>query len=161
MSKRKLKTTRFTAVREDCYDFGIVNENVNTPDYNQQFYDWIASEYDRSYHAPDEDEDDDVIQKEFDDAFKGKEDEFKQALLEARDYLGALLAHTWKNLGPHHLNYGAVGLGLLSADMEITGGRHQSKIRESFAWREITFPADSIAFVPHSLDECGLLSRSP
>jgi len=29
------------------------NENVNQASYNQQFYDWVAREYDRTYHGPD------------------------------------------------------------------------------------------------------------
>ena len=112
---------------------------------------------DRSYHAPDEDEDDDAIQQEFDTAYSGNEDKFKRALLEARDYLGELLARTWDALSPHHLTYAEVGLRLLAADTQITNGRHHNKIRENFAWREITFPTDSIALRPHSLTECGLL----
>jgi hypothetical protein len=111
----------------------------------------------RSYHAPDEDEDDEAIQKAFDEAYMGREEDFKQALLEARDYLGSLLARTWANLGPHHLSYGDVGLELLKADRTINGGAHQSKIRECLTWREITLPSDSIALKPHSLQTCGLV----
>ena len=111
----------------------------------------------RSYHAPDEDEDDDEIQNEFDKAFSGQEDRFKQALLEARDYLGELLAKLWSNLSPHYLSYSDVGLGLLDADTELTDGAHHQKIRECFAWREITLPADSIALRPHSLKDCGIV----
>ncbi len=111
---------------------------------------------DRSYHGPEEDEDDAAIQKDFDAAYRGNEDHFKEALLEARDYLGNLLARTWDGLGPHHLSYVGFGLGLLTADDQLTDGRHQDTIRESFAWREIGFPSDSIAFQSNSLTDCGL-----
>lgn len=111
---------------------------------------------DRSYHAPDEDEDDEAIQGEFDSAYHGQHSEFKTALLVARDYLGELLASTWVDLSPQFLTYSDVGLGLLSADRAISDGAHQSTIRESFAWREITVPSESIALQPRRLGDCGL-----
>lgn len=49
---------------------------------------------DRSYHHIDEDVDDDAIQAEFDRVYHSKEEGFRTALLEARDYLGTLLART-------------------------------------------------------------------
>ncbi len=114
---------------------------------------------DRSYHQIDDDIDDDAIQAEFDRAYHGQEDGFRTALLEARDYLGTLLARTWDRLSPHFLTYAGVGIGLLDADHAISGGAHQETIRDCFAWREITVPADSIALQPHRLSDCGLLGR--
>ena len=111
---------------------------------------------DRSYHSPDEDEDDDAIQAEFEAAYSGKHEQFKEALLKARDYLGELLAHAWDNLSANDLTYVKVGLQLMSSDRTISGGQHQDTIRESFAWREISFPADSIARQIRQLGDCGL-----
>ena len=113
---------------------------------------------DRSNHAPDEDEDDDNIQAEFATAYAGSEAQFKEALLCARDFLGKALAKTWDSLGPHHLTYHEVGSAFLAADRAITNGKHQSKIRECFSWREIVLSPDSIALQPHRLDACGLLT---
>src|ERR1041385_734597 len=40
------------------------------------------------------------IQQEFDAAYKGKVDTFKEEFLVARDYLGHLLARAWSKLNP-------------------------------------------------------------
>lgn len=109
---------------------------------------------DSSYHGPDEDIDDEDIQSKFGEAYQGKEEEFKTALLKARDYLGQLLAHTWQRLSPNFLDYRDVGLGLLSADIIISGGIHQETIRESLKWREISFPSDSTVFDMKRLNTC-------
>ena len=106
---------------------------------------------DRSNHGIHEDVDDETVQAEFDEAYAGNEEAFKTALLEARDYLGELLARTWDDLSPSFLRYAEVGLGLLTADQAISGGAHQDTIRDSFAWREITVPQDSIAIQPRLL----------
>ena len=39
-----------------------------------------------------------AVQAEFDRAYAGRHDEFKAALLDARDYMGRCLAHTWRRL---------------------------------------------------------------
>jgi hypothetical protein len=114
---------------------------------------------DRSYHSIDDDIDDDAIQAEFDHAYLGHAEGFKTALLEARDYLGTLLARTWDRLSAHFLTYAGVGIGLLDADQQLSGGAHQETIRDCFAWREITLPEDSLALRPHRLSDCGLLGR--
>lgn len=114
---------------------------------------------DHSYHPIDEDVDDDAIQAEFDCAYHGNEESFRMALLEARDYLGTLLARTWDCLSPHFLTYAGVGIGLLDADQAISGGAHQNTIRDCFAWREISVSEDSIAMQPHRFSDCGLFGR--
>ncbi len=113
---------------------------------------------DRSYHSPDEDIDDEQIQKEFKEAYEDKTNEFKTALLEARDYLGQILALTWNNFSPHFLTYRDIGTKMLSVDQDLTNGKNQDTIRDCFKWREISLPSDSIALEPHSLTTCGLLS---
>lgn len=100
----------------------------------------------------------DAIQKAFDTAYTGKEKEFKDALLQARDYLGRLLAITWGKLNPDFLSYHDILRQLLRADREIKG-EHQKTIRECFAWREISMLPNSLLLQPHTLKECGLHSE--
>ncbi|MEW6543166.1 MAG: hypothetical protein AB1411_06095 [Nitrospirota bacterium] len=97
---------------------------------------------DRSNHGPDDDEDDPAIQAEFNEAYAGNKAGFQQALLEARDYLGTLLARTWTGMSPYFFTYSALGRKLLSVDRHM-GGQHQETIRSCFQWREIRLPKDS------------------
>jgi hypothetical protein len=100
------------------------------------------------------------MQAEFDAAFQGKHQQFKEALLEARDYLGRLLALTWSSLRPpNFLTYHDVLRTLLSADRDpkASGGLHQDTIRACFAWREISLLPTSFLLRPHTLRECGLI----
>lgn len=114
----------------------------------------------RSFHSPDEDEDDNAIQAEFTAAYSGKQQQFKEAMLKARDYLGGLLAHTWNRdkLSPDNLTYIKVGLQLINSDLAVSGGQHQDTIRACFIWREISFPNNSLVFQIRQIDETGLLS---
>jgi hypothetical protein len=110
----------------------------------------------RSFHAPDENEDDTEIQAEFAAAYGKNPKGFKDAMLRARDYLGTLLATVWDRLSPDNLTYVKVGLELLSADQTLSSGQHQNTIRECFAWREIGFSTDSLVFQIRKLDNCGI-----
>lgn len=114
---------------------------------------------DRSTNLPGSAEDLATIQADFDTAYSGNEEAFKQALLLARDYLGRLLAVTWGNLVPEFLTYHDILRGLLKADREITGGATQPLIRECFAWREIAPAPTSLLLRPHTLQDCGLRSE--
>lgn len=109
---------------------------------------------DASYHAPDEDIDDTEIQNEFDNAYNGKEEEFKISLLQARDYLGEILAKTFLALSPHYLTYVDVGLSLLSSDLSISGGEHQNIIRDCFSWREIDVSDEDFDLFDRKLTDC-------
>ncbi len=109
---------------------------------------------DRSYHGPDEDLDDDAIQQEFAALYDQRPDEFKVALLMARDYLGALLAGTWDSVSPHFLTYADVGKAMLSVDRTLTDGAHHSTIRECFAWREIGVEPGSMALQSWRISDC-------
>ena len=106
---------------------------------------------------PGRDQDLDAIQKDFDDAYKGKGAAFKEALLNARDYLGRLLATTWSSLDADFLTYHDILRGLLRADRNesVSGGKYQETIRECFAWREISLLPGSMLLRPHTLRECG------
>jgi len=96
-----------------------------------------------SYHGPVENPDVVEINRQFADAYKGKEEKFKDALLRARDYFGQLMVMLWNRIEPSFLNYAKVGIEVLSADVQLTGGKHQNTIRECFIWREIQFPPES------------------
>ena len=129
----------------EVYQKELVNEQLISQD--------LA---DRSYHGPDEDEDDERIQKEFRKAYNGREKKFKTALLIARDYVGKLLATTWSQVTADHLTYATVVKCLLAADRALTDGRHQDTIRDCFAWREVSFPTDSMAFFTWDMTACAL-----
>lgn len=112
----------------------------------------------RSTQGPDRSQDLSAMTKEFAQAYKGNEQGFKDALLDARDYLGRLLAVTWGKLSPDHLTYHNVLRELLRADRDpdVGDGAHQQTIRECFAWREISLVPGSLLLRPHTLNECAL-----
>jgi hypothetical protein len=96
-----------------------------------------------------------AINAAFAAAYAGHEDEFKTALLTARDYLGRLLAKTWADLSADFLTYLNVLSGLLDADQELTGGAHARSIRECFTWREIQ-PELPVGLMIHRLSDAGM-----
>ena len=91
----------------------------------------------RSLAATDHSIDEHAIQQGFADAYHGRHEEYKSALLDARDYLGFCLAHVWDRLSPHDLRYVDVADAFLGADREITDGRYRTVILDCFRWREI------------------------
>lgn len=95
-----------------------------------------------------------ALQAEFNAAYAGRHDEFKAALLSARDYLGELLAITWDRISPDFLTYHAFLRALLESDRELTGGAHQETIRSCFAWRQIKLPKTSWLMKTHTLEDC-------
>ncbi len=80
-----------------------------------------------------------VMQSFFDEAFARDPGGFKDALLEARDFLGTYLADTWSLLDPDFLSYTDVGAILELVDREINGGRYRKLIRGNFRMRDIGF----------------------
>ena len=78
-----------------------------------------------------------IIQSVFTASYARRPETFCEALVWARDYLGAALAETWKRLSAQYLSYDDVGNVLLAVDRAYTGGRYQQEIFESFDWREI------------------------
>ncbi len=78
-----------------------------------------------------------AIQALFDEAYPGRDAGFREALVEARDYLGVALAETWTRLSPDHLRYAHVGKILIEVDRELSGGRHRRAILNSLRWRDI------------------------
>jgi hypothetical protein len=81
----------------------------------------------------------DIVQAEFDRAYAGRHDEFKGALLDARDYMGRCLATAWRTLS-WDLSYGKVAAALLSADRQLAGGVGREIMLDSLRWRGIELP---------------------
>lgn len=77
------------------------------------------------------------IQEEFNRFYQGKETEFKEALLDARDYFGKLMAKAWSSTSCDYLSYGKVLNNIIKADEELNGGKYKQTILDCFNWREI------------------------
>jgi hypothetical protein len=80
-----------------------------------------------------------MVQAAFDRAYAGRHDEFKGALLDARDYLGQCLATAWKTLS-WDLSYDRVAEALLAADRQHFGGIDRKIMLDSLLWRGIELP---------------------
>jgi hypothetical protein len=78
-----------------------------------------------------------IVQSVFDAAFVDRYEEFRAALVEARDYMGFLLAETWKRLSPDYFNYLEIAEAMIEIEGVMSGGRYRRAMVESFAWREI------------------------
>jgi hypothetical protein len=81
----------------------------------------------------------DVVQGGFDRAYAVQPDEFKGALLDARDYMGRCLAAAWRSLS-WDVSYGKAAAALLAADQRLSGGAGREILLESLLWRGIEFP---------------------
>ena len=79
-----------------------------------------------------------AIQAEFERAYLKDKEKFQTALLEARDYVGFLVARTVNQLTPDYFSFFKMGTKLLATDREISAGRYQQLIRDGFNWRGIT-----------------------
>ena len=77
------------------------------------------------------------VQAMFDNAYVGKELEFKGALKESRDIMGDYLAETWRRLPPHNLTYELIGEILSDVDRDYSGGEYLRIIANNFEYREI------------------------
>jgi hypothetical protein len=78
-----------------------------------------------------------AVQAAFSVAYARRPEAFRDALVETRDYLGILLAETWKRLSAQYLSYDDVGRVMLAVDGALSGGRYRQEIFDSFDWREI------------------------
>lgn len=106
----------------------------------------LADRSNHDYNQPGGGQEDDAqIQKEFDSAHATKPEEFRIALLEARDYLGALLASVWSKVSPHHMTYLDVANTVYDIDADLYGGQNLDTIRSCFSWREIALGADHVS----------------
>ncbi len=77
------------------------------------------------------------VQREFNRHYRRRRAAFAEALLDARDYVGRLLARTWDKTELRGLSYGRVVRHMLAADTELSGGRYRDVVRGCFAWRGI------------------------
>lgn len=98
-----------------------------------------------------------AIQDEFKLAFEDKEENFKACLIDARDYLGNLMAEAWKRTNPDGLTYGKVLQHIIDADRQISGGKYRQTIVDCFNWREIIASTTSLNeqswMEPHIIEE--------
>lgn len=78
-----------------------------------------------------------AVQRKFAREFRGKRKAFRDALLEARDYFGRLLARTLDRTTISDPSYPTVVANMLEADAQLSGGQYRQVIRESFQWRRI------------------------
>jgi hypothetical protein len=78
-----------------------------------------------------------LVQPYFEAAYEGQYEAFRAALVDARDYMGTALAHTWKRLSADDFSYLDVALTMIEVDAAMTGGRFRRALVESFDWREI------------------------
>jgi hypothetical protein len=81
------------------------------------------------------------VQAEFDRAYAGRHDAFKAALLDARDYVGHLLAGTWSVLG-RDVTFDAVAAAMLAVDAKLTGGRGRNILVENLGRRGFEIGSD-------------------
>jgi hypothetical protein len=78
-----------------------------------------------------------IVQPTFEAAYPERFEDFRGALIDARDTMGLMLAETWKRLSADDFAYFTVGRMLVEVDRTLSGGRYFRAICESFDWREI------------------------
>jgi hypothetical protein len=101
-----------------------------------------------------------AIQSLFDEAYLGRREGFRAALVQAREYLGVALAETWKRLSPDHLRYAHVGEILLEVDRELSGGRYRQAIINSLRRRDIGSAAVGPRLAPPDAESHALSART-
>jgi hypothetical protein len=81
------------------------------------------------------------IQKEFDSAYVGKEQQFKEYLLESRDYFAKLLGNSWNITCPNNLKYTKILENIITIENNISQEEKRKSyaniIEECFKWRGI------------------------
>ena len=77
-----------------------------------------------------------AVQAGFDLAYAGRHDAFKAALIDARDYVGCLLAGTWRRLG-WDPTFNSVAAAMLATDVQLTAGACRDLLIDNLAWRGI------------------------
>jgi hypothetical protein len=70
-------------------------------------------------------------------AWPAARDGMREALVETRDYLGVLLAETWKRLSPDDLDYVTIAETMLGVDRILSGGCYREELLDAFEWREM------------------------
>jgi hypothetical protein len=88
-------------------------------------------------HVRDHPENAQRAQPAFDAAFADRYEDFRAALIEARDYMGFALAETWKRLSADYFTYLDVAEAMIEVEATTSSGRYRRAMVESFNWREI------------------------
>ena len=78
-----------------------------------------------------------VMQALFDETYAAKPEQFKEALIEARDIMGTYLADTWEVIDRNDLNFSDVAQIFEDIEHKHTGGRFKKIIRGNFDIRDI------------------------
>ncbi|MEM9331921.1 MAG: hypothetical protein AAGA53_11385 [Pseudomonadota bacterium] len=78
-----------------------------------------------------------VMQSLFDEAYAKNPEQFKLALIDARDIMGTYLADTWQVLDKNDLNFVDVARAFEFVDQQHTKGRYKKLIRGNFDIRDI------------------------
>lgn len=77
------------------------------------------------------------MQKFFDEAYLRSPEQFRAALIDARDILGTFLADTWTRLNRNDLTYADVAEEFLAVEHAHTGGRYRLMFEQNFRMRDI------------------------
>ncbi len=87
--------------------------------------------------TPYEELDEGEVQSRYAEAYQGRHEEFKTALIAARDYSGHCLVFVLTGTSPHFLRFADVGATLLAADQTLSSGRYQEQFIQNLVWRDI------------------------
>ena len=87
--------------------------------------------------TPYEELDEGLIQQRFALAYRGRHEDFKAALIDARDHIGHCLVVLLESTSPHFLRYADVGDSWIAADRAVSGGRYAEDFRDNLLWRDI------------------------
>jgi hypothetical protein len=110
----------------DLFETALVAEGLISPAIDSL----VRSLEEETHHYDD-------VQPLFDAAYVGREAQFRELLIYARDYLGLLLADAWRMIRAEGLDFDDVAAALLLADRGRSGGAYAELIRVNFAWRGI------------------------
>jgi hypothetical protein len=130
-------TGAFFDILVEVYQLYLVKNNLISEDLAR-----------RSLNDENPDDDNDPIkikiQEEFNSVYNGKEKEFKDNLLNARDYLCKLLSKLWKNISPDDFKYSYVLKSIIQIENDMAKDEKRDNyvniINECFEWREIYLP---------------------
>jgi len=77
-------------------------------------------------------------ERRFPALFAERREAFREALIDARDYLARILAAAWSEGVVEGFSYGRAAANVIAADVKLTGGRRAALLRTLFEAREIT-----------------------
>lgn len=130
-------TGAFFDVLVEVYQLYLVKNNLISEDLAR-----------RSLNDENPDDDNDPvrikIQEEFNSAYLGKEQEFKDSLLNSRDYVCKLLSQLWKTISPNDFKYSYVLKNIIQNENDMAKKEKRDSyvniINGCFEWREIYLP---------------------